>query len=64
MGEIICKVAMVTGHLELKPLRYTITERVKGWLRSSEFFIESEFATLGPFKTEREAADALVLCRQ
>lgn len=45
------------GYTILEPIRYRVVEEVTGpwWWRRREFWIDSNYCRIGPFRTEAEA---------
>lgn len=61
MSDQQIQVTWLTGEKVLKPVEYTVTEKVTGpwWWRRREYWIECEFSRLGPFPSMRAANEML-----
>jgi hypothetical protein len=65
--ESVYKFEFLTGHKEFRPLQYRIVGgevATRRWWqrRREEWFIKTEFSSLGPFASRAEATVVLTLC--
>lgn len=60
------RVNWLTGEKVLKPVEYRIASTTEGrwWWRKTVYWIESEFARLGPISTQEEANSLLTIARR
>lgn len=60
MSEPTIKLDILFGEMKFEPVKFYVRPRKVGWLRRTKWFVETDYATFGPFDTEAEATRMLL----
>jgi len=55
------QIQWLKGEIKFEPVKYTVrsVETGKWWWKKVEYYIDSEFESLGPFETSESVVEAL-----